>query len=79
MATVTVPMLLQGNIGPISDYTIHLKYNGQPQNDLILGQQDVGHVIDFTVWHLPSGNSCWGKIKVEEKRLHHKWNAGKIP
>ena len=67
MATVTVPMLLQGNIGPISDYTIHLKYNGQPQNDLILGQQDVGHVIDFTVWHLPSGNSCWGKIKVEEK------------
>lgn len=64
---VSLNMLLEAQVGPNSDYLIQLKEGNVLQPDLILGASDIGKVYTFNVIHLPSGNSCWGYIKVEDK------------
>lgn len=67
-ATVAPHMLLEDMIGSPVDYRIKLYYpNGSEQPDLDLDRSDVNKKYDYKIWHLPSGNSCWGKILVEDK------------
>ncbi|NOT38428.1 MAG: T9SS type A sorting domain-containing protein [Saprospiraceae bacterium] len=65
-ALVTLDMLLENITGSTGDYEIQL-WKGDTQIDLSLDATDYKKVYTFKVIHLPSGNSCWGKINVEDK------------
>ncbi|MEO6190593.1 MAG: T9SS type A sorting domain-containing protein [Saprospiraceae bacterium] len=65
--TVNIFMLLEGPIGPISDYLIQIWNGDTLQLDLNFNATDLHRTYTFKVFHLPSGNSCWGKIHVEDK------------
>jgi hypothetical protein len=67
-ATIGPHTVLQEVIGSPTDYRIKLYYaNGTEQADLSLDNSDINGKYDYKIWHLPSGNSCWGKILVEDK------------
>lgn len=66
-ATVTLPMLLEDQLFPTSEYTIQLWTGDVLQADLDLGTSDKGKTYTFKVIHNTTGNSCWGKIKIEDK------------
>ncbi len=67
-ATVAPHTVLQEVIGSPVDYRIKLYYsNGIEQADLNLDNSDINRIYDYKIWHLPSGNSCWGKILIEDK------------
>lgn len=65
-AIVTLDMLIENIIGPLGDYEIQL-WKGDTLIDLFLDAADHERLYTFKVRHLPSGNSCWGKIKIEDK------------
>ncbi|HEX5626263.1 MAG TPA: carboxypeptidase regulatory-like domain-containing protein [Saprospiraceae bacterium] len=67
-ATVTPEMLLEDMLDLSSNYLIKVYYkDGSEQADLNFDATDIGAIYDFKVWHIPSGNSCWGKITIEDK------------
>ena len=68
-AGVTVNMLLEGPIPyPDSMYEIVLiDANGDTLADDTVRQQHIGQVLTYSVIHRCSGNSCWGRLLVEDK------------
>lgn len=67
-ATVTPEMVLEDMIGVAADYTIQVYYkDGSLQPDLLFDASDIRQTYSFKIWHNPSGNSCWGKIFIEDK------------
>ncbi|HOJ91905.1 MAG TPA: hypothetical protein PLH86_12430, partial [Saprospiraceae bacterium] len=66
-ATITPNMVLEDMIGVNADYTIKVYLDGVLQSDLNFGSADINKTFDFKIWHLASGNSCWGKVKIEDK------------
>ncbi len=67
-ATLTPVMLLEDMIGPSSDYAIKVYYsNGVEQADIDFDYTDIRKTYSYKIWHLPSGNSCWGKVFIEDK------------
>ncbi|MBK9727825.1 MAG: hypothetical protein IPO86_06885 [Saprospiraceae bacterium] len=68
IATVTPEMVLEDLIGSPSDYLIKVYYSGgQEQADLLFDTRDINKKYDYKIWHIQSGNSCWGKILIEDK------------
>ncbi|HRI01248.1 MAG TPA: T9SS type A sorting domain-containing protein [Saprospiraceae bacterium] len=65
--TVTAAMLLEAMVGVNADYTVLIYKNNVLQSDLLMDKTDVGMTYDYKVYHNASGNSCWGKFKVEDK------------
>ena len=67
-ATITPEAVLEDMIGVNTDYAILVYYpGGSPQPDLIFGHEDIRKVYDYKIWHIASGNSCWGKVLIEDK------------
>jgi len=67
-ATVTPEMVLEDMIGVAADYTIQVYYkDGSLQPDLFFDASDIRKTYSFKIWHNQSGNSCWGKIFIEDK------------
>ena len=66
-ATITPNMVLEDMIGVNADYTIKVYLDGILESDLNFGSADINKTFDFKIWHLASGNSCWGKVKIEDK------------
>ncbi len=67
-ATILPDMILEGTYGCFDDYTVRitpLNSNFVIANP-INGDQ-IGKTLKVTIKHTPSGNSCWGKITVEDK------------
>lgn len=65
-AFITPDMLLEGTYGCDDDYRVTISHNfdtvPNPVNGNYIGLQLIGKVT-----HLPSGNSCWGYLTVEDK------------
>jgi hypothetical protein len=62
---------LEGAVNAPDDYLVQLDRtlplgNG-PWEPALLTASDIGHTYAFRVTHTPSGNICWGNIKVEDK------------
>ncbi len=66
-ATVTLDMLLESKVSDPSDYSIQLWDGNILLTGLNFNAKDHNKLYTFKVIHLPSGNSCWGKIYVEDK------------
>jgi hypothetical protein len=60
-------MLLEDMQGAPSDYYIEVSSKGVVQPDIIFGASDINKIYDYKIWHIPSKNSCWGKVKIEDK------------
>ncbi len=67
-ATVTPEAVLEDMIGVNADYGIIVYYpGGQAQPDLLFDHHDIRKVYEYKIVHHVSGNSCWGKILIEDK------------
>lgn len=66
-ATITPNMVLEDMIGVNADYAITVSLNSIMQPDLIFGSADINLTFDYKIRHIASGNSCWGKFKIEDK------------
>jgi hypothetical protein len=67
-ATIAPHMVLEDLVGSPYDYRIKVYYsNGNEQPDLNFDYSDINKVYSYKIWHLPSGNSCWGKVLIEDK------------
>jgi len=66
-ATITPATVLQDMQGLASDYRIEVTYNGVVRPNLNFGSNDINKYFDYKIWYLPNGNSCWGRIKIEDK------------
>ncbi len=67
-AQVTASMLLEGELLPDASFEIILTdNNGNVIPNNIVTKDQVGQILNFTVKHICSGNSCWGKLRVEDK------------
>lgn len=66
-ALLTPEAILEDMQGLSSDYAIDLYLNGVKQPDLIFGAQDINKLFNYTIWHIPSRNSCWGAVFIEDK------------
>ncbi len=67
-ATLTPAMLLEDMIGLPYDYAIEVYYsNGVKQADIEFDHTDIHKTYGYKIWHLPTGNSCWGKVYIEDK------------
>ena len=67
-AEITVDMALEGGHLPEGVYDIVIEdEDGNIITDNMVDRSHLGQVLEFTVYHRCSGNSCWGKIKVEDK------------
>ncbi|MBK7694840.1 MAG: T9SS type A sorting domain-containing protein [Saprospiraceae bacterium] len=66
-ATLSPDMLLEDMQGAPSDYYIEVSYKGVVQSDIIFDASDINKFYDYKIWHIPSKNSCWGKVKIEDK------------
>ncbi len=66
-ATITPKMILSG-----AAYTCYDAFKVIINNGLITGNMvcgaDVGKTYNVSVVHIPTGNSCWGKVKIEDKQ-----------
>jgi Secretion system C-terminal sorting domain len=65
-ATVTPKMLLSGAAYTCYDAFEVIINNGLNTGNMVCGA-DAGKTYTVSVVHTPTGNSCWGKIKVEDK------------
>ena len=65
-ATLSPDMLLEDMQGAPSDYYIEVSYKGVVQSDIIFDASDINKFYDYKIWHIPSKNSCWGKVKIED-------------
>jgi hypothetical protein len=60
-------MILEGTYSCYDDYFVSLKDDhNDPVNNPVSGNY-IGEILIVKVTHLPSGNSCWGEITVEDK------------
>lgn len=67
-ATVTPDAVLENMFGVAADYVIKVYYkDGSEQADLNFGYSDINKIYDYKIWHIASGNSCWGKLLIEDK------------
>lgn len=64
---VTLDMLIENIVGPVSDYQIQIWNGNILFPGLVLGAADIRKIYTFKVYHNPSGNTCWGNIMVEDK------------
>ena len=64
---VTGDMVLEGSYGCYDDYQVLITGPGAVSFGNTLTGANVGQTLKVNVTHLPSGNSCWGNIKVEDK------------
>ena len=65
---ITPDMLLVGGPYDYSSYAVMLTDQwGQPIPGAIVGSQHIGQMITAKVINVCSGNSCWGKVFVEDK------------
>jgi hypothetical protein len=69
--TILPDMVLEGSIGPDADYLVELDKtlpmgNG-PWVPADVTAADIGFTYTYRVTHIPSGNSCQGSIKIEDK------------
>ena len=67
-AVVTPAMVLEGEQFPDASYEVIVtNQNGVVLPGNLVTKAQVGQILNFTVKHKCSGNSCWGQIKVEDK------------
>jgi SprB repeat len=65
---VLPPTVLVGDIVCYDDYQVVLTaLNGTIVPNATLTSANIGQTLMATIKHLPSGNSCWGNIIVEDK------------
>ncbi|MBK9107382.1 MAG: hypothetical protein IPM92_03120 [Saprospiraceae bacterium] len=68
LAVLAPSMVLEDMIGVNADYAmIVYNANGTAQTDLSFDHTDINKRYDYKVWHIATGNSCWGKLLVEDK------------
>ncbi|MCC6752470.1 MAG: hypothetical protein IT266_00635 [Saprospiraceae bacterium] len=68
IAVLTPDMVLEDMTGVVTDYSIVVYgQDGKPRSSDSFGIDDVRYFFDYKIWHLPTGNSCWGKVFVEDK------------
>lgn len=73
-ASLFPSMVLEDMIGVNADYAIVVYYsNGTAQNDLNFDHTDINNMYDYKIWHVATGNSCWGKILIEDKYPPQLW------
>jgi hypothetical protein len=61
-------MILEGSIACFDDYKVIITApNGTILPNATVTANNIGQTFMVTVKHLPSGNSCWGTILVEDK------------
>ena len=59
--------VLEGSYACFDDYQVVLEDAiGQPLGDVATGAM-IGMVVRYRVIHLPTGNSCWGNVNIEDK------------
>ncbi|MDX2136342.1 MAG: hypothetical protein SFV52_16275 [Saprospiraceae bacterium] len=67
VATITPDLILEGSYGCFDDYRVTLADTfGVPVTNPP-GLAQAGHTLVATVEHLGSGNTCWGRITLEDK------------
>ncbi|RMF22898.1 MAG: hypothetical protein D6765_13775, partial [Bacteroidetes bacterium] len=67
-ALITPDMILEGDYpGLDSDYAITIITRQQDTLNNPLDGAYIGEELTVTIHHVPSGNSCWGKITLEDK------------
>lgn len=66
-AELTPETVLQDMQGEASEYYIEVSKNGIKRPGTTFGSADVRQFFDYKIWHLPSRNSCWGKVYIEDK------------
>ena len=64
---VNADMILEGSYGCYDDYQVLITGPGGVNLGNVLTGANVGQTLKVKVTHLPSGNFCWGNIKVEDK------------
>jgi hypothetical protein len=65
-ALITPDDLLEDYSGPYEDYEIDIAdAAGLPVDNPVTGAY-IGELLTVTVTHIPSGNSCWGKVLIED-------------
>ncbi|HLP93002.1 MAG TPA: T9SS type A sorting domain-containing protein [Saprospiraceae bacterium] len=69
--TINPDMVLEGPIGPDNDYVVELDKtlpmgNG-PWVPAFVTEADINFTYTYRVTHIPSGNTCQGSIKIEDK------------
>lgn len=64
-------LCLQGAYDCYDDYKVEidrtLPLGNGPWETALMNIADIGHTYSFQVTHLPSGNHCWGNVKIEDK------------
>jgi hypothetical protein len=64
-------MVLEGTYGCFDDYIVEIDrtppFGNGPWMPALLETSDIGKTWFYRVTHLPSGNVCWGNVKVEDK------------
>lgn len=66
-ALITPDMLLEGTYGCEDDYLVSITHNFDTVPNPVSGNY-IGFELIGKVTHLPSGNSCWGYLTVEDKQ-----------
>ncbi|MCK6692177.1 MAG: hypothetical protein L6Q97_08760, partial [Thermoanaerobaculia bacterium] len=67
-AVVTPDMILEGTYFCFDDYTVTVTgLSGVPNYGNTVSGANIGQTLKVTVKHLVSGNTCWGRIYVEDK------------
>ncbi|RMG80288.1 MAG: HYR domain-containing protein, partial [Bacteroidetes bacterium] len=66
-ALILPDMVLEGDVPCDDDYLVSIKdYKNDPVANPVSGAY-LDEILTVTVTHVPSGNSCWGQLKIEDK------------
>lgn len=65
-ALITADMYLEGSYLCYDDYTVAITHNQAPVPNPP-SSANIGQLLTVTVTHLPSGNTCWGTLELEDK------------
>ncbi|MDQ3141871.1 MAG: hypothetical protein M3Q56_06450, partial [Bacteroidota bacterium] len=66
-AELTPEMLLEDLDGLSTDYVIQVEYAKVWSNDINFDQSHINKTYNYRVIHIATGNSCWGKVRIEDK------------
>ncbi len=64
-ALITPDMILEGTYPCFDDYSVTVKHNINVIPNPVPGSY-IGLTLTVTIKHLPSGNSCWGQVILED-------------
>ncbi|MFM8486074.1 MAG: hypothetical protein ACKOCH_07040, partial [Bacteroidota bacterium] len=69
-ATIGADDVLEGTYSNYNDFVVELDktlpFGNGPWVNATVGSSDINKTYQYRVTHTPSGNRCWGDIKIED-------------